>query len=82
MKLPRLGFIPWIAALVMLAEECLRHFLSGSDFVAALLSARTAGLSWELIVAVAFVALRLFALWLLPPLLLTWVVSRLWRRPN
>lgn len=82
MKLPRFGFTPCVAVLVVLAEVILRHFLARSDFVAALLSARTAGLSWELLVAVVFVALRLFALWVLPPLLLTWVVARIWKRPG
>lgn len=79
MKIPRCGFTPGFAVLVVLAEEVLRHILAGSDFVAALLSAQTAGLSWELLVAAVFVAIRMFALWLLPPLLLTWLVSRIWK---
>jgi hypothetical protein len=80
MKPRRLGLFPIFAGVVVLTEEVLRHVTAGASIVASILSSQTSGFGWELLVAGAFVLCRFVALWLLPPLLVTWLVAKLWRR--
>lgn len=70
----------WFLLAVVVVEEVLRHLTAGSSIIASLLSARTAGLHWDVMVAVTFVGCRLLAVWLLPALLVTWSLARLWKR--
>lgn len=73
--------VPLLAGILVVIEETLRRFSAGSSVVSSILSSTTSVVGWEFVVALLFVACRLFVLWLLPPLLLVWLLSRI-GRPN
>lgn len=65
---------------VVVFAELLRHFFAGSNVIASLLSARTAGFHANVAIAITFVVSRLMTLWLLPAVMVTWAVVWLLRR--
>lgn len=80
MKTPRLKLSLVSVLAVVVFAELLRHFFAGSNVIASLLSARTAGFHANVAIAITFVASRLVTLWLVPALVLTWSVAWLLRR--
>jgi len=71
--------LPVQAAILIVAEEVLRHLTAGSSVIASILSSTTAVFGWEFVVALLFVLCRLIVLWLLPAVLAVWLFRRLWR---
>lgn len=80
MKRPRFGIFGGFVLAVVVVEEVLRHVLAGSSIVASILSSRTGDLSWQLLVAGVFILVRVFALWILPALVVVRVGAWLWKR--
>ena len=80
MKRLRIGVLPCVVVAVVLIEEALRHATAGSSIVAAILSSRTGDLTWQILVAVAFVGCRFLVLWLLPAIVVTRIVASVWRK--
>lgn len=80
MKRPRFGIFGGFVLAVVVVEEVLRHVLAGSSIVASILSSRTGDFSWQLLVAGLFIIVRVFALWILPALVVVRVGAWLWKR--
>lgn len=71
---------PPVQAVILIgAEEFLRHLTAGSSVIASILSSTTAAFSWEFVVALLFVLCRLVVLWLLPAVLVVWLLRRVRR---
>lgn len=80
MKRRRIRVLLCMAVAIVLIEELLRHASAGSSIVAAILSSRTGDITWQILVAVAFVGCRFFVLWLLPAIIVTGLVASVWRK--
>lgn len=74
--------LPMQAGILVAIEETLRHFSAGSSVVSSILSSTTSTVGWEFAVALLFVVSRLLVIWLLPPLMLVWLLSRIGRRES
>jgi hypothetical protein len=79
MKRTRFGIFGGFVLAVVVVEEVLRHVLAGSSIVASILSSRTGDFSWQLLVAGVFILVRVFALWILPALVVVRVGAWLWK---
>ncbi len=67
------------AVIVVVLELIARHVAVGTSLMGSVLAANPVAAGLGIPCAIALMVLRLFAVWVFPALLVSWVLARVWR---